>query len=138
MDIQDKEKMRFFFPSPSSPWISGSRKRKAVVSVMSLSAAFLRPAETLGGWTQPWAVPELGGTPGGVVKRSRAAPAPYLQGHGQPSCLLSFLHLPPKSCPQLASLMSHLYHQSSALVSPTQELALYPSLDPPSLLKTTQ
>lgn len=111
---------------------------------MSLSAAaFLRPAETLGGWTQPWAVPELGATPGGGLRGPRAAPAPYLQGQAalmptkfSPSAPQTMP--PPARLPDVPSIPPIFCLSFPTLNSSRRELALHPSLDPLLLLKTAQ
>lgn len=113
--------------------------KKGLVSVMSLSAAaFLRPAETLVDGLSPGQFLSWAGLLGVWLREGpRAASAPPLQGARQPSCLLSFLHLPPELCPQLTSLMSHLYHQSSALVSPLKSWPCTPALTPSTLKDST-
>lgn len=115
-----------------------------MVSVMSLSAAaFLRPAETLGGSTQPWAVPDLGVTSGGGLRGPRAVPAPYLQSQAalmptefSPSAPQS--HAPPAHLPDVPSIPPIFCLSFPTLNSSRRELALHPSLDPLLLLKTAQ
>ena len=89
------------------------KKKKTGISVMSLpAAAFLSSTEALDGWTQPWAVLELGVTPRDGLRGLSAVPTLCLQGQG---ALVPTEFSAPSSL--FPSLMSCLHDWSSALVS---------------------